>query len=170
MDTAASACKPAGMNILSVCSESQLWIEADFDVRAQATLQMAPMFSATWSASQSTSQAAASQSQYAAGTGGTLVSRTQVQRLVGSLLNNVMAGHNMPAATHDTTSLHVLHWPARDHAPTLCMSLLQVGPGMVRATQAGTISQVSDVLACASHLACCNWIDCCRVFPGHVLI
>jgi hypothetical protein len=45
----------------------------------QATLQMAPMFSATWSASQTSSQSAASQaSQYAAAPGGTLVSRTQV--------------------------------------------------------------------------------------------
>jgi DNA-PKcs, CC5 len=45
----------------------------------QATLQMAPMFSATWSASQTSSQLVASQaSQYAAAPGGTLVSRTQV--------------------------------------------------------------------------------------------
>lgn len=43
---------------------------------------MAPMFSATWSASQSASQAALQASQYAAGAGGTLVGRAQVNALI----------------------------------------------------------------------------------------
>ena len=99
----------------------------------QATLQMAPMFSATWSASQTASQSAASEaSQYAAAPGGTLVSRTQVT-----------VTQSEPLSDDDPTDLEVWVSGRCCQRPDSLCPWVQIGPGMVRATQPGTMSQVS---------------------------